>query len=519
MGIPFYYRQIVAKDQKKLICDVAGCDHLYLDFNSIIHTSAANVISKNDEFSDTQIFDEVFKHTLYVASVCKPSSLLYIAVDGVAPRSKINQQRKRRFLSAYRNNIINRFKEKNNIKYAKWDSNAITPGTEFMKSLHAFLMQKISQTNAGFQIVLSGYDQPGEGEHKIFQHMHANSKSGDCNVIYGLDADLIMLSLCCENDVYLMREGNDFFTGLTDFKFLDIKALRKCVSKYIYDSEEIGHMYDYVFFCFLLGNDFLPNISCLKIKSGAIEALCAAYKEVFNGEHLIVKKERFEINMQTLSKLFETLAKKEDGLMREATQQYYSSQAQSRSGGKLDRFIAELDSYPTINKFPLVINPSEDSAWKNSYYHHLFGTHHIHAIKNIVQNYIEGLSWTMNYYFNKRFDASWFYMYNYAPCMSDIYKYIGSVDVSLDFNSASTIDTELQLLMVMPPASKGLIAPEMQKIMEELDYGCAHYYPTRFFLTSYMKSFLWECIPVLPNVDLHALKKAREACYKNVTTI
>jgi 5'-3' exoribonuclease 2 len=283
----------------------------------------------------------------------------------------------------------------------------------------------------------------------------------------------------------------------------------------MYGTEDIGHMYDYVFFCFLLGNDFLPNIASLKIKSGAIDTLCNAYKEVFNGEHIIIKKkELFEINMPVLSKLFENLAKKEDGLMRDATQQYYSSQAQSRSGGKLDRFIAELDSYPTINKFPLVINPAEDSAWKNSYYHHLFGTNQINAIKNFVQNYIEGLSWTMNYYFNKRFDATWYYMYNYSPCISDIYKYIGHANVDLDFTSPSTIDTELQLLMVMPPASRAQVPLDMQKIMDELEYGCAQYYPTRFFLTSYMKSYLWECIPVLPNVDMNALRAARDASTK-----
>lgn len=525
MGIPFYYRQIVAKDQSRLLCEVASCDRLYLDYNSIIHTSAAAVVARSngEEFSDREVFDEVFKHTMYVASVCKPRQLLYIAVDGVAPRSKINQQRKRRFLSAYRNNIINRFKEKNNIRYTKWDSNAITPGTQFMKDLHAYLQERIAAENTGYSVVLSGYDEPGEGEHKIFQHMAQPAELAQpaCNVIYGLDADLIMLSLTCGHEVYLMREGSSFFTGLTEFKFLDVQALRRSVSKFLYDKDDIGYMYDYVFFCFLLGNDFLPNIACMKIKSGAVELLCEVYKEVFAGQHLVAKKDGvFEINMAMLSKMFESLARREDGLMREATQQFYASQPHNRgSGGKLDRFLAELDSYPTINKFPMVINPTEDSAWKNSYYHHLFGTHQMPAIKGIVQNYIEGIVWTMNYYFNHRFDARWYYMYNYAPCISDIYKYIGSVEVSLDFLTPPSIDAELQLLMVMPPASRGLVPAELQKVMEEIEYGCAHYYPTRFFLTSYMKSYLWECTPVLPNIDIDAIDRARQQCYKKVTTM
>jgi 5'-3' exoribonuclease 1 len=55
----------------------------------------------------------------------------------------------------------------------RWDSNAITPGTEFMTRLSAhiqyFVRSKL-KTDAAWakiQVIFSGAEVPGEGEHKI----------------------------------------------------------------------------------------------------------------------------------------------------------------------------------------------------------------------------------------------------------------------------------------------------------------------------------------------------------------
>ena len=46
------------------------------------------------------------------------------------------------------------------------------------------------------KIIISASDQPGEGEHKLFQHIRNNNFHKDeTTIIYGLDADLIMLAL------------------------------------------------------------------------------------------------------------------------------------------------------------------------------------------------------------------------------------------------------------------------------------------------------------------------------------
>lgn len=522
MGIPFFYRQIVLRDQKNLICNVGGCDRLFLDYNSIIHMCAGNVISKSEEYIEQDIFKEIFDYTLKLATICVPTSMLYVAIDGVAPRSKIQQQRKRRYLSAYRNDIVNKFKEKNDIAYVKWDSNAITPGTPFMRRLSDYLETCFKSCKVKYQIVFSSADQEGEGEQKIFDYMKANESKG-IDVVYGLDADLIMLSLCSpsSSSIYLMREGQNFMNHMTDYRFLNIGALRTSVSKHLYDSSEIKFMYDYVFICFLLGNDFLPNLSCLKIKSGGIDVICDIYKHIYQGDTIIYKDEQeaFCVNYKLLIAFLELLSNKEEQLMKDVTEHFYDSREHMKTyTSKLDKFVQELESYPTIHKFPLVIDPSHDSMWKTSYYNNLFDSHCNETVNSICENYLEGLSWTVNYYFNGVFDKSWYYRYNYAPCVVDLHKFaktlgedmfVGKLE-KLKKTSGRLITQKIQVLMVLPPSSKDLLDDVLRKIMFDVNLGCAHYYPITFCLTSYLKSHLWECSPVIPNIDTELVISAYE---------
>lgn len=521
MGIPFFYRQIVLRDQKNLICNVGGCDRLFLDYNSIIHMCAGNMIGKADELIEDDLFREIFNYTLQLTKVCVPKKLLYVAIDGVAPRSKIQQQRKRRYLSAYRNDIINKFKEKHDISYVKWDSNCITPGTPFMGRLCAYLNYAFKSCKSNFEIIFSDASEEGEGEQKIYNYIKANNKEGH-DVIYGLDADLIMLSLCCPStsSIYLMREGQNFMTHMTDYKYLNIGALRLSVSKYLYDSNEVKFMYDYVFICFILGNDFLPNVSCLKIKSGGIDVICDIYKKLYTGESMIYESDgRFCINYKFLVSFLEMLSLQEEQLMKEVTDQFYDSKEHPKTyTSKLDKFIQDLESYPVINKFPLVIDPSHDNMWKTNYYHNLFDSHCNETVKSICENYMEGLIWTVNYYLNGTFDKSWYYRYNYAPCVTDLHKFIKSIGQDefdrifnrLKITSGPEITPDIQVLMVLPPSSKDLLNSSLTKIMFDVNLGCAHFYPTGFCLTSYLKSHLWECNPVIPNVDSDLIIAAYE---------
>ncbi len=90
----------------------------------------------------------------------KPRRLLYMAIDGVAPRAKFNQQRSRRFRSAKEVTDKKRSMEKaifnlktSNVKIENeesyfedpWDLNQISPGTEFMTKLTKALREYIEE--------------------------------------------------------------------------------------------------------------------------------------------------------------------------------------------------------------------------------------------------------------------------------------------------------------------------------------------------------------------------------------
>jgi len=496
-----------------------------------------------DKYTKETIFDAIARHTLAVAEVCAPTNMLFLAVDGVAPRAKIHQQRKRRYMTAYRNGIIQQFKKDNNIPTTDWDSNCITPGTSFMKDLDEFLHARFDRENLPFKIVISGHDEKGEGEHKIIwyikDHMDKGGTPGT-QVIYGLDADLIMLSLGCKApNIYLMRESQEGKGGLSTCKFLNIDTLRKCVSRHIVnktgidcdgdDEDTYDQMYDYIFICFMLGNDFLPNLPFLHIKNGAVDILCSSYQKVrtMTGQTAVIKKETgYEINHAFLTALLELLSKLEDNGLKEAIEQHDRMvvPSQRRFHTKLDKFAYELENTPLFNKFPpQLITPHHDVSWRNSYNHYLFGNNSQEIIKEAALTYIQGLLWTANYYFNMEFDEHWHYPFDYSPCVTDIYKYI-CISTDADFaslqkrlrvtvtdaNSGIHIDSTIQLLMVLPPQSKQLVPKVYQPLVDQVVSGCVHYFPTKFRYQTFLKTQLWECIPMLPPIDLeHLYKKVR----------
>lgn len=257
------------------------------------------------------MFGAIFAYIDHLFNIIRPKKLFYMAIDGVAPRAKMNQQRARRFRSAVEAEENLKKAIKNGEPAAKepvFDSNAITPGTEFManvtRNLKYYINQKVSQDSRWqkIKVILSGHEVPGEGEHKIMEFIRVQrAQPGyDPNTrhcVYGLDADLIMLGLASHEPHFaLLREEVTFgrnrghtSTDLTKQKFylLHISLVREYLSEELSDLEdELSFPYDFerilddfILIMYVIGNDFLPNLPDLHLKKGAFPVLIETFKE------------------------------------------------------------------------------------------------------------------------------------------------------------------------------------------------------------------------------------------------
>lgn len=330
------YPDIINNRLEEGLSDEIAVDNFYLDMNGIIHPCThGNADNELIFLDETAMFKKIFLYVDRLYKMVRPSKVLYLAVDGVAPRAKMNQQRSRRFRSAKeaeqlaaelsaRENFMGRELSVNTADKKRFDSNCITPGTDFMLKLSLALQKWVEYKmetdpfwKSGAQVLVSGPDVPGEGEHKVMDFIRESQASyeqdpsnveglyepGWTHVLYGLDADLIMLGLVThEKNFMLLREkmsvvmagrGRNKYRKKKDimeytrhdFELLELSSLRKLLAiQFRKFSDRFESKYslnrivdDFVFMCMLVGNDFLSHCPHLEIDGGAISLMMTTY--------------------------------------------------------------------------------------------------------------------------------------------------------------------------------------------------------------------------------------------------
>ncbi|CAJ0944232.1 unnamed protein product [Ranitomeya imitator] len=348
--------------------------------NGIIHP-CTHPEDKPAPKNEDEMMVAIFEYIDRLFNIVRPRRLLYMAIDGVAPRAKMNQQRSRRFRASKEG--VELTEEKSRIREEviskggylppeemkeRFDSNCITPGTEFMdnlaKCLRYYIADRLNNDPGWKNLTLS----PIMTRTLITAYVAltfigrilrridgVSSKSVQNNA-----ADLIMLGLAThEPNFTIIREefkpnqpkpcalcgqfGHELqeCQGLArekkgehdefadrppgceqEFIFIRLNVLREYLERELvmsnlpfqYDFER--SVDDWVFMCFFVGNDFLPHLPSLEIREGAIDRLVKIYKDVVHNtggyltESGFVNLERVQMIMLAVGEVEDSIFKK-----------------------------------------------------------------------------------------------------------------------------------------------------------------------------------------------------------------
>ena len=531
MGIPSYFSHII-RNYSNIIRSLKyfhdssyQFQHLFMDCNSIIY-DAVHSIETNNDFSlyEEQIIDSVVDKIKEYIKVIKPTNTVYIAFDGVAPLAKMEQQRTRRHKTLFLSNLSFNQKE-NNIDNIKWNTSAITPGTEFMNKLscriNSEFLFKEKQYNIKNMITSTSLE-PGEGEHKLFEYLRINNLVNDNIALYGLDSDLIMLSIFhmgyC-NNIYNFREAPEFIrnslpvsvknSNVNEPYFLDIKHLSQnillemnCVDNDMY------RVYDYVFLCFFLGNDFLPHFPSMNIRTHGINTLLDIYSKKIGNvpNNFLISKENRNIIWKNVRKIIKDVAEQEENFL---LQEYQLRR-------KYDKFkfqqTTEKEKEILFQNVPILyrsqelyINP-ETSFWECRYYKTLFKSEPTsNFIKDVCNNYLQGLEWVFKYYSEGCYDWQWKYNYHYPPLFKDLLHHMPHFETEFIKKQITQPLLPLtQLSYVLPIVNHNLLPKNVQEFLNKF---YSHNYIKDYQFEWAFCRYFWESHPILPNISNNDIKR------------
>jgi 5'-3' exoribonuclease 2 len=600
MGVPTFYRYVhdrwprcisdyverpaeSAEWNRRSNPNAVEFDCLYLDFNGIVH-NATHPQDRPAPPNRQAMMLEIFRLVDRIVAAARPRRLLYIAVDGVAPRAKMDQQRARRFLAALerRGGAAKAVRDgggdvpgTDHVEAAAgsaladgggdgadrgaFDHNAITPGSAFMAELGACLRYYCAARTGscaawqGLCVILSDSTVAGEGEHKIMdfirQRLLQPGYDPDTrHCVYGLDADLVMLGLAThELRFHILREwvpvGAERFRVTCDvcghdgharetcpgyraaqasgdaaqqgqearpvadkrLELLDVSLAREYIlyvlrpeafmrpehSKHLcgsgraqsgrgqgvggtaapaaaapavsitpwWDAERI--LDEFVLLTFLIGNDFLPPLPHLAIRSGGLDVVLDIYRQARAslGGYLLSKG---RLQLGPLARFFAALAAEEeqtirrrDGLRAEKTahrkrkpagggggafadlarpdavpgacavgQEQHDTGAEALAGEAM-RGPAASASPPSVSPVgqatgvPMLVEAT--AGWRAGEYASRFGNEFDRAkLRRLCLAHVRGLAWCAHYYFYGCPDWRWHFGHHYAPYAADL---------------------------------------------------------------------------------------------------
>lgn len=457
-------------------------DNLLIDMNGLLHPVAQKVFGYgkytkplllNKDYTPSYedmvqtFFVEVGKEVDKVVALVPPNKRLVLCIDGVAPVAKQIQQRQRRYKS---------------VPVENFDPNSLTPGSDLMSRLGLYLQEEyIKKYVNDIEVIYSSADVPGEGEMKLVSFIRYYSQSSETHAIYGLDADIILLSLCVlteYNKIFVVRERE------MDHAVINVHSVRSNIIdklrwKSNFSTNDV--VMDFVFMCFFVGNDFLKRLPGVDIITGSIDKFLDVYVSVCSRHGHLTKNKK--IDKHVLQIFLESLGTHED--------EFFGKKLES-----LSQYISD----PLFEKHVINGKTFDLTGYKKDYYNVKLNNTPVDIVCN---EYIEGLEWVFFYYTAGVPSWKWYYPYNYSPFISDVARYVSKYK-SVYYGRTVPYEPLYQLLLVIPPRSMSLLPSPLNTLYEKFPI----LFPENVVVDASGKRHAYEAEVILPAINDNNLYKA-----------
>ena len=165
--------------------------------------------------------------------------------------------------------------------------------------------------------------------------------------------------------------------------------------------------------------------------------------------------------------------------------------------------------------------------WKKNYYKQFLGIEEENndtkkLLNSCVENYIESLYFTLQYYYIGCPSWSWHYHFRIAPLLGDVYHYLDensnkNVEKSGNFELGSPMTPYQQLMFILPPQNDTILPEALRPIFHDNELGATQYYPTEIRIDAAFGGKTMYSEAILPEINDEELLVIIKKHEKNLT--
>lgn len=447
MGIPKVQTRILAPanqvfsdiiSKQRPVLDI---ESMWIDANAVVYRAAASVCGYDDNSTEADYnaafrMTEADRNDAIIAKTIsliqdmlatyKPTKLVCVAIDGVVPLAKQDQQRRRRYLAVKeRARGVSPGARRQESARLLFDTTIVTPGTPFMAKLDLAFQQTLPSLdilNRSYDVIYSSYREPGEGEHKIMDLLREGlvSKNGT-HVIVSADSDMVILASSLDmKRLYVYRDMQGTWFSSSPFRY------------YLQTNWGLGSTMDFLLLVQLVGNDFLPpQASMMPSAQNVLVTRAEATTTIDAGTGFVTLEEAYtrvvssrrivdgeEISWPILKKVLGLLAEDDYERLYAAHGNYDPTDARwSREVFPQNVKLSEMSHDERQRRYSMFRD-----AWYAMALPNYSVEERVDVIKDMVREYLRGMVWVLLYY-TKGLEAvnpDWVYPYRHAPLLTDI---------------------------------------------------------------------------------------------------